>query len=181
MSSGRHGGRHFLVANDRSSSQLLREGDGPGFLWAVGHTIVQIESMLNPGSLAFLSTSKPIPRWDVHFWSLEDNRKDSTTPHVTFKLQLGGHRQCGLAICTFHLGFSLGTTRPAFDAVQGHAPEAHGRGGGDRVGDRHHQERPAHGQAGRLPGEARRPHHRVHRTGRAPAGDRARAHPRLER
>ena len=44
----------------------------------------------------------------MHFWGLGDNRKDSTTPHITFKLQLGGHRQCGLAICTFHLGFSLG-------------------------------------------------------------------------
>ena len=21
------------------------------------------------------------PRWDVHFWGLEDNRKDSTAPH----------------------------------------------------------------------------------------------------
>ena len=44
----------------------------------------------------------------MHFWGLEDDRKDSTAPHITFKLQLGGHRQCGLAICTFHLGFSLG-------------------------------------------------------------------------
>ena len=35
--------------------------------------------------------SKPIPRWDVHFWGLEDDRKDSTAPHIAFKLQLGGH------------------------------------------------------------------------------------------
>ena len=52
--------------------------------------------------------SKPIPRWDVHFEGLEDYRKDSTAPHITHRPQLGGHRQCGLAICTFHIGFSLG-------------------------------------------------------------------------
>ena len=52
--------------------------------------------------------AKPIPRWDVHFGGLEDDRKVSTAPHITFRPQLGGHRQCGLAICTFHLGFSLG-------------------------------------------------------------------------
>ena len=50
---------------------------------------------------------KPIPRWDVHFGEIDDDRKDSTAPRVTFRPQLGGHRQCGLAICTFHLGFSL--------------------------------------------------------------------------
>ena len=53
------------------------------------------------------STTKPIPRWDVHFGDLDDDRKDSTAPHITFSPQLGRHRQCGLAICTFHLGFSL--------------------------------------------------------------------------
>ena len=55
------------------------------------------------------SSSKPIPRWDVHFWGLEDDRKDSTEPRITFGPQMGGDRQCGLAICTFHLGFSLGS------------------------------------------------------------------------
>ena len=50
---------------------------------------------------------KPIPTWDVHFGGLDDDRKDSTAPHITFRPQLGGHRQCDLAICTFHLGFSL--------------------------------------------------------------------------
>ena len=54
---------------------------------------------------------KPIPRWDVHFWGLEDDREDSTAPHTTFRAQMSGHRQCGLAICTFHLGFSLGLGR----------------------------------------------------------------------
>ena len=38
---------------------------------------------------------------------LDDDRKDSTATHITLRPQLGGHRQCGLAICTFHLGFSL--------------------------------------------------------------------------
>ena len=52
--------------------------------------------------------SKPIPRWDVHFGGLEDDRKDYTEPHIAFRSQMGSHRQCGLAICTFHLGFSLG-------------------------------------------------------------------------
>ena len=42
------------------------------------------------------------------FWGLDDYRKDSTAPHDTFGPQLGGHRQCGLATCTFHLRFSLG-------------------------------------------------------------------------
>ena len=44
----------------------------------------------------------------MHFGEIYDDRKDSTAPHITFRPQLGGHRQCGLAICTFHLGFSLG-------------------------------------------------------------------------
>ena len=51
---------------------------------------------------------KPIPRWDVHFGEIDDDRKDSTAPHITCRPQPGGHRWCGLAICTFHLGFSLG-------------------------------------------------------------------------
>ena len=45
----------------------------------------------------------------MHFGSLEDDRKDYTEPHITFRSQQGSHRQCGLAICTFHLGFSLVT------------------------------------------------------------------------
>ena len=59
-----------------------------------------------------ISATKPIPRWDAHFGGLEDDRTDSTEPHITFRSQLGCHRQRGLAICTFHLGFSLGTTLP---------------------------------------------------------------------
>ena len=43
----------------------------------------------------------------MHFGGLEDDREDSTAPHMTFRPRIGGHRQCGLAICTFHLGFSL--------------------------------------------------------------------------
>ena len=53
------------------------------------------------------SVPKPIPRWDVHFGGLEDDRKDYAEPHITFRSQQDSHRQCGLAICTFHLGFSL--------------------------------------------------------------------------
>ena len=45
----------------------------------------------------------------MHFGGLEDDRKDYTEPHIAFRSQLGSHRQCGLAICTFHLGFSLGS------------------------------------------------------------------------
>ena len=37
-------------------------------------------------------TPKPIPRWDVHFGEIDDDRKDSTAPHITFSPQLGGHR-----------------------------------------------------------------------------------------
>ena len=36
-----------------------------------------------------IPTAKPIPRWDVHFWGLEDDLKDSTAPHITFTPQLG--------------------------------------------------------------------------------------------
>ena len=61
---------------------------------------------INP-SLQRIRTTKPIPRWDVHFGGLDDDRKGSTAPHTAFRPQLGGHRKCGLAICTFHLGFSL--------------------------------------------------------------------------
>ena len=50
---------------------------------------------------------KPIPRWDVHFGGIDDDRKDATALHITFRPQLSEHRQCGLSICTFHLGFSL--------------------------------------------------------------------------
>ena len=35
---------------------------------------------------------KPIPRWDVHFGEIDDARKDSTAPHITFRPQPGGHR-----------------------------------------------------------------------------------------
>ena len=31
----------------------------------------------------------------------------SASYHLTLRPQLGDHRHCGLAICTFHLGFSL--------------------------------------------------------------------------
>ena len=61
-------------------------------------------------------TTKPIPRWDVHFGGLEDCRKDYTSPHITSGPQLGGHRHWGLAICTFHLGFSLVLTDMEPDA-----------------------------------------------------------------
>ena len=43
----------------------------------------------------------------MHFGGLEDDREDSAALRITFRPQIGGHRQCGLAICTFHLGFSL--------------------------------------------------------------------------
>ena len=28
--------------------------------------------------------AKPIPRWDVHFREIDDDRKHSTAPHITF-------------------------------------------------------------------------------------------------
>ncbi len=36
--------------------------------------------------------TKPIPRWDVHFGEIDDDRKDSKAPHITFSPLLGGHR-----------------------------------------------------------------------------------------
>ena len=53
--------------------------------------------------------AKPIPEWDVHFRGLEDDRDDYTASRITFRPQAGGHRQSRIAICTFHLGFSLAT------------------------------------------------------------------------
>ncbi len=35
---------------------------------------------------------KPIPRRDVHFGEIDDDRKDSIATHITFRPQLGGHR-----------------------------------------------------------------------------------------
>ena len=75
----------------------------------------------------------------MHFGGLEDALKDSTAPHITFTPQLGGDRQCGLAICTFHLGFSLVVsgdllTRRAIETVPGHGfdislnPQDHSEG-----------------------------------------------------
>ena len=40
----------------------------------------------------FREPAKPVPRWDVHFGEIYDDRKDSTAPHITFRPQLGGHR-----------------------------------------------------------------------------------------
>ena len=36
------------------------------------------------GPFISMTRSKPIPRWDVHFGELDDDRKDSTAPHITF-------------------------------------------------------------------------------------------------
>ena len=52
----------------------------------------------------------------MHFGGLEDCRKDYTSPHITSGPQLGGYRHWGLAICTFHLGFSLVLTDMEPDA-----------------------------------------------------------------
>ena len=46
----------------------------------------------------------------MHFGGIDDDRKDATALHITFRPQLSEHRQCGLSICTFHLGFSLGVS-----------------------------------------------------------------------
>ena len=50
---------------------------------------------VDPGETAMATfewRTKPIPRWDVHFGEIDDDRKDSTGPHITFRPQLGGHR-----------------------------------------------------------------------------------------
>ena len=83
----------------------LRPGQPESILNAVldaGINYIDMDLPIEPHLL------KPIPRWDMHFGGLEDDRKYSTAPHITLRPQLGAHRQCGLAICTFHLGFSLG-------------------------------------------------------------------------
>ena len=53
------------------------------------------------------SPATPIPRWDVHFRGLDEDRKDSSVPHITFGHHPGQRQRCCLVICTFHLGFSL--------------------------------------------------------------------------
>ena len=51
---------------------------------------------LEPSTLAGMAEpSKPIPRWDVHFGCLEDDRDDSTATHMTFRPRIGGHRPAG--------------------------------------------------------------------------------------
>ena len=42
----------------------------------------------------------------MHF-GISKTTERTRAPHITYGPQLGCHRQCGLAICTFHLGFSL--------------------------------------------------------------------------
>ena len=53
----------------------------------------------------------------MHFGGLEDYRQDSTALHITLMPQLGDHRHCGLAISTFHLGFSLAWARSYWEMV----------------------------------------------------------------
>ena len=54
----------------------------------------------------------------MHFGGLEDDRKDYAEPHITFRSQQDSHRQCGLAICTFHLGFSLELLREYLEPAE---------------------------------------------------------------
>ena len=50
------------------------------------------EGVLCEGEILLVKVPKPMPRWDVHFGELEDDRKDSIAPNITFRPQLGGHR-----------------------------------------------------------------------------------------
>ena len=53
---------------------------------------VGIKPAARAGASCRCRCPKPIPRWDVHFGEIDDDRKDSTAPHITFRPQLGGHR-----------------------------------------------------------------------------------------
>ena len=48
--------------------------------------------VLLPACCRSVGSPKPIPRWDVHFGEIDDDRKDSTAPYITYRPQLGGHR-----------------------------------------------------------------------------------------
>ena len=54
------------------------------------HTREGLEQARQQGNT--LGPPKPIPRWGVHFGELDDDRKESTVPHITSGPQLGGHR-----------------------------------------------------------------------------------------
>ena len=65
-------------------------------LAGIGPTLM-VNGGLYLSGIVFLSLirglpPKPIPRWDVHFGEIDDDRNDSTAPHITFRPQLGGHR-----------------------------------------------------------------------------------------
>ena len=49
-------------------------------------------SRKSPCQINCRCNTKPIPRWDVHLGGLEDDREDTTAPHITFRPQMGGHR-----------------------------------------------------------------------------------------
>ena len=78
----------------------VRVGVGAGVSVGEGVAVTLIITRVGSGP-------KPIPRWDMHCGGIDDDRKDATALHITFRPQLSEHRQCGLSICTFHLGFSL--------------------------------------------------------------------------
>ena len=81
----RRGGRRASLGDSRPveiAGNMVEGGDGEP------HAGLKVPAGQRPvGSLLELipTTSKPIPRWDVHFGGLDDDRKDSTAPHITFK------------------------------------------------------------------------------------------------
>ncbi len=65
---------------------------------------------------------EPIPRWDVHFGILKMTERAPRLLLSPSGPNWGRPLQCGLAICTSHLGFSLEAAKPIFTAPQMYIP-----------------------------------------------------------
>ena len=57
----------------------MRRVEAMGLLWE--HVNLQEGHIRVENSMV---KAKPIPRWDVHFREIDDDRKHSTAPHITF-------------------------------------------------------------------------------------------------
>ena len=68
-----------LITRSDDIFQRLQWNDVPDFTVAY---VVEFEGLPTP-----TPTPKPIPRWDVHCGGIDDDRKDATALHITFRPQ----------------------------------------------------------------------------------------------
>ena len=80
------------VAGEGSVQCPCHRGRTPGALLPAPRWLLSFfaRRRASPGRLCQggFCLAKPIPKWDVHFGSLEDDLKDSPAPHTTFAPQL---------------------------------------------------------------------------------------------